>query len=221
MKKIQIMGAALALIIYNNTIQAKECTNIDYMSIYETTKDFSNKQLQCADFDGLQLQKSNFQESNITDGTFKGAQIQEANFENAILENVDFTGAQARIANVYNAKNKLIPAYSGAFFTYSGANFTGANLKNTTWNGAHIEGATFRGANLTGAEGLSAAVCKGPLSRNDRREVTANFSGATWIDGEKCEEGSFGYCKRTGKSSSNPKLNCQIPQKGGKLKMSN
>ncbi|MFW5767789.1 MAG: pentapeptide repeat-containing protein [Bacteroidota bacterium] len=70
---------------------------------------------------------------------------------------------------------------SGAILMWS--NLSGANL-----SGADLYEAVLSGANLSGANLFGAYLVRTYL-------VETDLSGATWVDGRQCAEGSIGECK--------------------------
>ncbi len=64
------------------------------------------------------------------------------------------------------------------------ANFSGADLTNADFTGSNLISANFQNATLYGA------ILK------ETSLAGANFSGAMWIDGSICEQGSYGTCKK-------------------------
>jgi uncharacterized protein YjbI with pentapeptide repeats len=152
-------------------------------------KNFSNKRLIKECFNSLTLYGANFEDADVSGSKFKGTQLQGANFRGAIAQGSDFTGAHLRPYKDYTGKE------------HKGADFTDANLKKTYWITAHLEGAIFKGADLTGATLYNPQT--GEKSICDQSGKKADFSGATWVEGQLCEEGSLGYCK-----VGNKKLKC-------------
>jgi len=74
---------------------------------------------------------------------------------------------------------------SAAFFKgidLQNANLKKANLRGTSFYNANLEKVNFQNANLAWVY-LEGSKLKG-----------ANFEGATWVNGQKCEKGSIGKC---------------------------
>lgn len=69
------------------------------------------------------------------------------------------------------------------------ANLSGANLSGANMSVANLKGANLSGANLSGAN-LSGANCTGYRTNLE----SVNLSGAIWIEGSKCQQGSIGQC---------------------------
>lgn len=67
------------------------------------------------------------------------------------------------------------------------ANFSGADLRNADFTGSNLILANFQDATLFGAI-LKNATISG-----------ANFSGAMWVDGSICKQGSYGRCIKRNK----------------------
>ena len=78
------------------------------------------------------------------------------------------------------------------------AHFKFAVCRNTNFTNADLAGASFEGANLEGAVFKNTDLQKANLEGATVDALTdfggANLSGATWIDGRICKEGSIGTC---------------------------
>ena len=112
---------------------------------------------------------------------FTGAKIDLAKFENTDYDHgrfnqlssgikVDFSNSYLRHTDFSGDQDKLT--------NLTGAKFINAKLNNADLRFVNFRNADFTGADLTGAQ----------LHRSD-------FSGATWVDGKKCADGSIGVCK--------------------------
>ena len=64
------------------------------------------------------------------------------------------------------------------------ANFAGIDFTEADFSGANLIGASFQKATLYKANLLGANISG------------ANFEGAMWIDGQICQKGSYGRCKK-------------------------
>lgn len=137
--------------------------------------DFSGQTLKNHDFSGSNAKSADFQEADLANSCFAGTQLQRAKFNDATLTGVNLVGAQLQ-----------------------GADFEGADLSNTNLNAAQLGGANLRGANLRGAKNIKAAVFFNAAEKKDdvvlfedAKYGKADLSGATWIDGRTCGEGSL------------------------------
>jgi uncharacterized protein YjbI with pentapeptide repeats len=78
------------------------------------------------------------------------------------------------------------------------ADLTGADLKNARLKEAKLSNANLTGADLSGA-GLRRAILNNANLTNANLTgallADADLSGATWVDGRKCAQGSTGECK--------------------------
>jgi uncharacterized protein YjbI with pentapeptide repeats/Flp pilus assembly protein TadD len=99
----------------------------------EDASDWSNRNLQRANFWSSSLQEANFSRSDLTGANFKDANLTGANFRNANLRNADFSKANLSHADL------------------TGAQLQGANLQDAILFEAKLQNANFQGANLTGA----------------------------------------------------------------------
>lgn len=129
------------------------------------------------------------------------------------LAGLDLGGADLSFVNLYRA-NLRGARFNGASLRW--ANLTGANLRGAELDGADLRGARLSEANLadaslrgalTGGADFSSADLRGAdLSRADTSDyefeglttsinmTAALLSGARWIDGASCAEGSIGRC---------------------------
>lgn len=112
---------------------------------------------------------------DLSESMFHGAVLKGANLRGAVLVRIDLqvsslAGADLREANLENAH----------LFAIDGQN---AKLQKANLRGANLLDAKLQGADLTGADVTGA------------RFLQANLSGATWIDGRRCADGSIGECK--------------------------
>jgi hypothetical protein len=108
---------------------------------------------------------------DVSGGRLPGARLSESNLSNARLSGANLRNADMRHVRLIDtdlSKTDL----SGA--DLSGADLTGASLKHAKLAGTELAGAKLTNADLT----------------------EANLSGAYWVDGRKCGEGSIGECKK-------------------------
>lgn len=104
-----------------------------------------------------------------------GCDLAEAQLARSDLSGAELAGARLSGANLAGAD------LGGAHA--EGTDFTGADLRDAVLISTYFKGANLRGANLAGAEVTPVQLDGVPLS------------GATWIDGTVCAEGSVGACK--------------------------
>ena len=99
----------------------------------------------------------------------RGTAGSSQSYVNGEIDGVNF--AQANLAGVSFTNASAV-----------GAIFTGANLTNANFVNADLERANFRGADLRGANITNASL------------DGAQLSGAKWVDGRVCREGSIARC---------------------------
>ncbi len=95
------------------------------------------------------------------------------------------SGAQSYVNGEIDGVNFAQANLAGVSFTNAsavGAIFAGANLTNANFVNADLERANFRGADLRGANITNASL------------DGAQLSGARWVDGRVCREGSIARC---------------------------
>lgn len=112
---------------------------------------------------------------DLRDGQFMATRLDEAD-----LTGANISGAHLQLTNFHKATLKNVD------FSYShmhAVNLVGANLE-----GANLEGVNLLDANLSGANLKGAKIAKVIWT-------AANLSGATWIDGRVCAQGSKGECR--------------------------
>lgn len=120
------------------------------------------------------LQGAKARGMDLREGSFLSANMDEGDFEGA-----DFTFSGMQITSMKKANLKR-------------ANFTSAHMHAMKLQGANLEGATLDNTNLSSAN-LEGANLKGASIRNVLW-MNARLSGATWIDGRVCAQGSIGVC---------------------------
>ncbi|MEM7172638.1 MAG: pentapeptide repeat-containing protein [Pseudomonadota bacterium] len=117
---------------------------------------------------------------------FKGLTGDRVNWENCSKTGAELAGANLSCADLGGADLSgadLSGADLGCAYA-RGANLSGADLSGATVRATWLENADLTGANFTGVN------WKGMTLPAD-----ADFSGATWTDGETvCQEGSIGDC---------------------------
>lgn len=129
-------------------------------------------------------------EANCSWGDLRGAKardmdLQGSSYLSALLDDADFEGAnleqsQMQLTSMKRAnlaRTNLTRAHMHAIKA-QGINLQGANLDNVNLTSAELEGANLKGASIKNVLWLN-----------------ARLSGATWVDGRICAEGSRGECK--------------------------
>jgi len=109
---------------------------------------------------------------DLTSAPLSNSPLSNANFQNAKLSGADMNGTNLTSAILWNA-------------SASGATMIRATLYNADLSGTDLTNANLTNANLYGAKIT-------PLTKL----AGANLSGATWIDGRQCTQGSIGECKK-------------------------
>jgi len=121
------------------------------------------------DLSGANLSGANLSGANLYTANLSGADLSATNMSYVFLPNANLTGADLQMANLHMA-------------TLGSTNLHGANLSGANLKESYLEAADLRKADLTGAD-LSGSYY-----------WNADISGATWIDGIICAEGSVGTC---------------------------
>ena len=144
------------------------------------------REFQCVEFVGVDLQYANFQGSD-----FQGSKFQGSNLEGANLSGANLRGANLRGANLWGANfeggtlwgadlrsaNLRLASLRGAYL--QSANFEGANLLSANLRGANLQGANLWGANLWGANLQDADLRLTNLAiANSKRADIANARAA-------------------------------------------
>src|ERR1700752_858296 len=110
----------------------------------ERTRDFSRRNLRCADLEGTDLRHADFAEAKLAGAKFADAELQGSNFTAAELDQPNFSSAKMQGASL--ARATLRNAY------LSSADLQGATLGFAKLQGADMEGAKLQGAFLGFAE---------------------------------------------------------------------
>ncbi|MFC9768939.1 pentapeptide repeat-containing protein [Rhodococcus jostii] len=128
------------------------------------------------------LSRINLSGANLPRAHMSGANLSGANLSGAtLLPDVDLSGTNLSGANLYQA---FLPHANLAGANLSGADLTIANLSDVDLSDANLSGANLYHAFLPRAN-LTRAKLSG-----------ADFSGARWINGRDCAQGSIGQCKQ-------------------------
>lgn len=111
---------------------------------------------------------------DLHDGQFMATRLDQAD-----LSGADMSGGHLQLAN------------------FQGAVLKGANLSYSHMHAVNLVGADLRNANLEGVNLLDANLERANLQGANVAKViwtAAKLSGATWIDGRVCGQGSKGEC---------------------------
>lgn len=107
--------------------------------------------------------------------------ISESNLHSAILRDANLFGS------IFRKSRMDYINLSGANLSY--AVFENSNLKGADLKNADLRHANFSSANLTYVDFTGATIA-------DVNFSNADLNHAIWIDGESCQQGSIGYCKK-------------------------
>lgn len=107
--------------------------------------------------------------------------ISESNLHSAILREGNF------FASNFSKTRMDYSNLSGGNFSY--AVFEGANLKGSNLQNTDLRHANFSSANLNYVDFTGSNVTNVNFSK-------ADLSHAIWIDGDSCQQGSIGYCRK-------------------------
>jgi tetratricopeptide (TPR) repeat protein len=154
----------------------------------EDGSDWSNRNLQNANFWSSSLKEANFSQSDLTGANFKDANLTGANFRNATLRNADFSKANLSHADL------------------TGAQLQGANLQDAILFEAKLQNANLQGANLTSAvlpRGFNALNSSAVDSQSPESDATATdvqtvAREATVLIGDYSQGGSGVIIARSG-----------------------
>jgi uncharacterized protein YjbI with pentapeptide repeats/outer membrane protein OmpA-like peptidoglycan-associated protein len=155
-----------------------------------------NANLAQTDLSSAELYGANLSSANLFRANLSNANLYGINMSNAGLYSANLSSASAQVAVLTNA-NLNSANLSSAMLT--GANLSSANLHSANLSSAELVGANLSSADLYGANLTNANVKRANLSGANLNGATlcgAIFDHATWIDGDKCREGSIGMCKK-------------------------
>lgn len=110
--------------------------------------------------------RADMSESNLHSAVLRDANFFASNFSKSRLDYINLSGANLSYAVFANANLK-------------GANLTRSDLQYANFSSANLTYVDFSGANIFNA-------------RFDK----ADLSHAIWINGENCQQGSIGFCKK-------------------------
>ena len=134
---------------------------------------FEKSDLELFDFSEFNLERANFEASRLLSCNFSGTNLYGANFKNCKLVDVNFTKADLANANFDNAEMINV-------------NLTEANLENVIMSDARVRNCDFSRTNLCGVyfnkskmsdNNFSSAYIKS-CSFEDAKTVNANFAGS-------------------------------------------
>lgn len=178
--------------------------------------DLAGRDLRGVDLSGADLASAVLDLADVSGADLAGAGLMQASMVQVVLDGANLASADLTSARVLRGSLRQV---SGQQMHASWANFANADLSAGNLAGASLRGAmateaTFAGANLVGADlsgadlfgaDLSGTDLTGAVLRNtsllkartDGSTVLtdADLSGATWIDGRECAEGSRGVCR--------------------------
>ena len=155
-----------------------------------------NANLAQVDLSSAELYGANLSSANLFRANLSNANLYSINMSNAGLYNANLSSAGAQMAILTNANLNSA--------NLSSAMLTGANLSSANLHGANLSNADLIGANLSSADLYSANLSNANFKRANLSGANINganlcgaiFDHATWIDGDKCREGSIGMCKK-------------------------
>ncbi|MBS0319046.1 MAG: pentapeptide repeat-containing protein [Proteobacteria bacterium] len=161
----------------------------------------------------LEMRRANLSGANALKVRFMQTDLRLSSFPGAAFNFVDFIGSDLSCSDFSNSIWTKSTVYQGVM---AGADFSGADLRTARFPDAQMTGAIFVGANLDGAAfdgaGLTYADFTG-ANIGGANFRNANLQGATWVDGTKCMEGSFGECKTTGNAMPpDPNASADVPR---------
>ena len=153
-------------------------------------EDFQGKDLPMRDFSNKQLDGANFSAAKLFLAKFVNASLAKTNFQEADLTSASFSGAKAAGAD-----------FRGAILKATGlqnADFSGANFQDTDLGNSSLQNSKLIGANLRGAKGIG-DVLKADLREADLRGAVftctayymegSNLKGARYDDTTKWPAG--------------------------------
>lgn len=157
-------------------------STINSISFPPPVINLSNTQLSNADSRGVSYFRANLSGAVLQNASLQGANFSCANLAYSYLQGAQLQGANLSNFGSCNGVNLTYAALSNA--NLSGANLKGANLNHANLFGTILTDANLESSNLTGAM-LFSTILTG-----------ANLSGAIWINGQRCKQGSIGRCNQ-------------------------
>lgn len=143
------------------------------------------KSLARSRFVGAKMTGSSFRDVEVYGCTFRGAMLSDASFSGPSLDGCDFSSVTAAPFYIENCS-----AYRAEFDNARGGNWDVINcgLSRADFSGSDLKYSSFVDCDLTGSSFVAAHI----------ETITfggCDLDGATWVDGRRCQVGSFGKCK--------------------------
>ena len=168
-------------------------------------KDLTGVNLENANLDGADISSAILRDAKLTNANLSFVKGSAADLSNATATSTSFSGALLRgvsapsldapWASFANADltGAVLPDAQLGKVTALNADFTDAQMQRVDLGSANLDGARFVRTDLTSAD-LRSASLWGAKIDSTTILTDADLTGATWIDGRTCLEGSVGRC---------------------------
>ncbi len=157
--------------------------------------------LQIAHPPRFELRRANFTGASLRELTLYKVDLRLSTFRDATLRTMSVEASNAACSDFTNTV-WVRPRSNLKFSDFSGTDFTDAKLNYVSFLGTKLTGAIFVRAELTdvlfGDADLTYADFTDAKISGQQDWSGANLSGATWVDGTRCTQGSIGACRTDG-----------------------
>lgn len=187
---------------------AAECAGADLSG-----RDLKGVDLSGANLTSASLDHADASGANLSRADLLGASLHQVTLDEANLASADLTNGHLTQASVRRASGQGMNASWASLVKsdFTGSDFTGGSFRSAMGTQVDFSDARLVDADLTGADlfgaNLARADLTGALLRNasllqakvdaSTTLTGADLSGATWVDGRECAEGSIGSCAFT------------------------
>jgi uncharacterized protein YjbI with pentapeptide repeats len=151
-------------------------------------------------WDSCDKRSSVIKQADLTGTTVNNAMLSFTVVEQSVLRNISGSEVLWRYAVIEHSdlSGAQLPGVDFSMSVGNSVSFANAGLSEAIFRKSVYENADFSEADLSGAD-FSSAVLKGSNFHNAKiagaKFEGAILTGARWVDGHICEEGSVGLCR--------------------------
>jgi len=174
---------------WSKLVTEKVCQDCILIMIKKPAQDFAGAKMSGSNlrngsfpgtnFAGADLERTDFSETDLTASSFAGANLTKGKFNKVKFGATNFQGTNFEEVRVAEADAP-------------GSNFTGASFKRALFLNSNLAEGRFVNLSLKGADFSDSNLNKSVFEAVDFGDV--RLVGATWIDGQRCTNGSVGFC---------------------------
>jgi uncharacterized protein YjbI with pentapeptide repeats len=189
LNQLELEGQALYQTYWRNSTFQRSCSDrTNFTQTKWTEVDASKANWELATFFEAELTQSRFVFANLSFVNFSNTKLVDLSFGEACLKAADFSEAEffgrLDFSQVIAPESKFSQIYFSATVNFQEADLRAASFQGSIFDlPVSFAKANLRQANFQGAEIAAAMDFSG-----------ADLSGAIWVDGRQCAEGSIGEC---------------------------